>query len=255
MTVSYFKPRKFFSFSPHPFDIGNIIGFWHRHDDNHFLLKVYAMEEGNFDSFYNYHLKYVLENNITTNQEFFRYVWQIVFSRIRHFEMQDPFSRKHALHKNNIQKLQAFQRYLDNVDEWNARPSHLLITEKDAVIQRQQSEIEALKLELSELKAFEVTQKVWIDEGYLPTLIDLVLQLRELGLDSGRKLLKSDHKISYAKMISRYFSHAGKDISIETIRNYFVDKKGDVPVKGTMVPANRRLFRIVRAGEDFGSVV
>ncbi|RYZ78483.1 MAG: hypothetical protein EOP04_29635 [Proteobacteria bacterium] len=97
--------------------------------------------------------------------------------------------------------------------------------------------------------------KVWIDEGYLPTLIDLILQLRELGLNSGRKLLKSDHKIPYAKMISKYFSHAGKDISIETIRNYFVEKKGDVPVKGTMVPTDRRLFRIVRADGDFGSVV
>lgn len=169
--------------------------------------------------------------------------------------MQDPFSRKLAIHKSNIQKLQAFQRYLNSVDKWNARPSQLLIAEKDAVIQRQQSEIEALKLKLSELNVFEVIQKVWIDERYLPTLIDLILPVRELELDSGRKLLKSDHKIPYAKMISRYFSHARKDISIETIRNYFVEKKGDVPVKGTTVTADRRLFRIVRSDGDCGSVV
>ncbi|WP_316849074.1 hypothetical protein [Pedobacter agri] len=255
MKSSYFKPRKFFSFSPHPYDIGNIIGFWHNHDDNHFLLKIYSSDEDRFADFYSYHLQYALDKNITKKENFFRHVWQIVNSRIRHFEMQDPFSRKHALHKSNIQKLQAFQRYLNSVDEWNARPSHLLIDEKDAMIQRQQSEIEALKLKLSEVSVFEVSQKVWVDEGYLPTLIDLVLQLRELGLDSGRKLLKSDHKIPYAKMISRYFSHAGKDISIETVRNYFVEKKGDVPVKGTTVPADRRLFRIVRTDEEFGSVV
>ncbi|WP_231427718.1 hypothetical protein [Pedobacter sp. Leaf250] len=255
MKASFFKPRKSFSFSPHPFDIGNIIGLWHSHDDNHFLLKIYSLDEDRFADFYSYHLQYVLEKKIAKKEDFFKHVWQTVENRVRHFEMQDPFSRQHALHKSNIQKLQAFHRYLDSIDEWNARPSHLLIAEKDSVIRRQLSEIESLKLKLSELTVFEVTQKVWVDEGYLPTLIDLVLQLKELELDSGRKLLKSDHKIPYAKMISRYFSHAGKNISIETLRNYFVNKKGDVPVKGTTVPADRRLFRIVRADQDFGSVV
>ena len=41
MNLSYFKPRKPFSFSPHPFDLGTFMGLWQNHDDNHFLLKIY----------------------------------------------------------------------------------------------------------------------------------------------------------------------------------------------------------------------
>jgi len=41
------------------------------------------------------------------------------------------------------------------------------------------------------------------------------------------------------------FSHGGKDIPIETARNYFVDKKGDVAIKGTAIQPEHRLFKIV----------
>ena len=54
MKTSYFKPRKPFSFSPHPYEIGTVIGFWHSHDDNHFLLKIYKMEENHFAEYYEY---------------------------------------------------------------------------------------------------------------------------------------------------------------------------------------------------------
>ena len=245
MKPSYFKARKPFSFSPHTYDLGTFTGLWHNHDDNHFLLKIYKMREREFSDYYRYHLKYVLKNNLTSEKDFFRHVWQIVQTRIKHIEMQDPFSRNHAMHRQNLEKLQEFRKYLASIDEWNARPANIVIAEKDVLIQNQKQEIEKLNAELAELNQYEVSLKILIDDGNLPTFIDVIQQLRELKLPSGRKLIKSDHKIPYAKMISKYFSHGGKDIPIETARNYFVDKKGDVAIKGTAIQPEHRLFKVI----------
>lgn len=203
------------------------------------------MDEKEYSDYYSYHLNYALKNNLTNEEDFFRHVWQIVQNRIKHLEMQDPFSRNHAIHRQSIEKLQQFQKYLRSIDKWNARPSHIVIAEKDELIQSQKAEIEKLSTKLTELNEYEVSLKILIDDGHLPTFVDIVQQLREVQLPSGRKLLKSDHKIPYAKMIAKYFSHGGKDIPIETARNYFVDKKGDVAIKGTAIQPEHRLFKIV----------
>jgi len=245
MKPSYFKPRKSFSFSPHPYELGTFIGLWHNHDDNHFLLKIYRMDESGFSFYYNYHLNYTLERDLTSEENFFRHVWQIVQTRVKHLEIQNPFSRNHAMHRQQLEKLQQFQKYLTSIDEWNARPSHIVIAEKDELIQNQKGEIDKLTLKLAELNEYEVSLKILIDDGHLPTFIDIIQQLREVQIPSGRKLLKSDHKIPYAKMIAKYFSHGGKDIPIETARNYFVDKRGDVAIKGTSIQPEHRLFKVI----------
>ena len=152
MKTSYFKPRKPFSFSPHPYDLGTFMGLWQNHDDNHFLLKIYSMDGKSFSDYYKYHLSYALENKMPSEQDFFRHVWQIVDNRIKHYEVQDPFSRNHAIHRTSIEKLQQFQKYLNSIDEWNARPSHIVITEKDRLIQNQKAKIEKMTIKLAKLK-------------------------------------------------------------------------------------------------------
>lgn len=74
MKPSYFKPRKSFSFSAHQFDLGTFIGLWHSHDDNHFLLKIYRMDDKEYSDYCNYHLNYTLENNLVSEEDFFRHV-------------------------------------------------------------------------------------------------------------------------------------------------------------------------------------
>ncbi|RZK38106.1 MAG: hypothetical protein EOO90_23380, partial [Pedobacter sp.] len=96
---SYFKPRAPFSFSSNPYDLGTLMGLWHSHDDNHFLLKIYRIDEKEFSNYYDYHLNYALGNNLTSEEDFFRHAWQIVQTRIKHLEIQDPFSRNHAMHR------------------------------------------------------------------------------------------------------------------------------------------------------------
>jgi len=221
------------------------MGLWHNHDDNHFLLKIYRIHEKEFSDYYSYHLNYAIENDLTEEDDFFRHVWQIVQTRIKHLEIQDPFSRNHAMHRQQLEKLQQFQKYLTRIDQWNARPSHIVVAENDELIQNQKQEIEKLNAKLAELTEYEVSLKILIDDGHLPTFIDVIQQLREVELPSGRKLLKSDHKIPYPKMIAKYFSHGGKDIPIETARNYFVDKKADVAIKVTAIQPEHRLFKIV----------
>jgi hypothetical protein len=115
MHISYFKPRKPFSFSPHPYDLGTLMGLWHSHDDNHFLIKIYRIEEKEFADYYSYHLNYALENNLVNEEEFFRHVWQILKIRIKHFEIQDPFSNNHGIHKDSLKRLQKFEKYLKSI--------------------------------------------------------------------------------------------------------------------------------------------
>lgn len=245
MNVSYFKPRKSFSFSAHQYDLGTFLGLWSSHDDNHFLLKIYKITEDEFPDYYKHHLKYCLKNKLASNEDFFRHVWEIVNIRIKHFNRQDPFSSKHGSNRKSIDKLKKFQYYLNSIDQWNSRPSYIVIGEKDNLIQSQKKEIEELKAELAKHKEYEVNGKIMISEGHLATLIYLIQQLRQLKITDTRKLLKCDHKIPFAKMISKYFSHGGKDIPIETARNYFVDKKGDIPIKGTAIQSENQLFKIV----------
>ncbi|SMD16271.1 hypothetical protein [Pedobacter nyackensis] len=249
MKTSYFKPRKPFSFSPHPFDLGTFMGLWDGHDDNHFLLKIYRMEEKKFPDYYIHHQNYALENNLDSEEDFFRHVLRIVQNRIKHYELQDPFSRNHAMHRNSVQKLQQFQKYLNRIDQWNARPSHIVIAEKEELIQKQKEEIEKLTARLSELNEYEVLQKISIEDNALPTLVDLLKQMSRLTLPSGRNFLACDKKSPYSKMISKYFSQDGKDIPLETSRNYFVEKKGEIPIKGTTVRKEHQIFEIIPVTE------
>lgn len=245
MKVSYFRPRNLFDFSPHPYDVGNPIGAWHKYEDNHFLNKIYKTSIDEFGNYYLYHLTHALDNRICTEEYFFSKVWGIVEDRIKNLKAKDPFSSYHDRYKFRIEKLQQFQRYLNSIDQWNARPSHIVIAEKEILIQQQKEEIENLTERLAELNKYEVLQKISIEDNALPTLADLLKQMSQLTLPSGRNFLACDKKSPYSKMISKYFSQDGKDIPLETSRNYFVEKKGDIPIKGTAVREEHQLFEII----------
>ncbi|WP_113662384.1 hypothetical protein [Pedobacter nanyangensis] len=244
MKSNYFKVRRSFDFSPHPYDIGNAFGPWKRTADSHFLLKIYQLDEGEYGEYYNYHLRYTLDNHIASEEEFFRQVWQLVYDRIRYFRNKNPFNSNRQQHLDNIDKLQQFQKILEGIDKWNARPSHLVITEKELLIQQLKEENEKLKQQLAQLNQYEVKQKISIEDEHLPTLIDVFQQMRNLKLPSDRLLLRCDFRATYAKLIAKYFSHGEKDIPVETARNYFVEKSGDVPSKGTEIDPSMKIFEI-----------
>jgi len=249
MRVSYFRSCKPFDFSPHPYYIGNPFGFWHKYEDNHFLKKLYNVNDVEFEAFYKYHLSYSLQHNVCSEEAFFIKVWEIVNDRIKHLKAKDPYSTYHDRYILRIGKLQQFQKYLTSIDQWDARPAHIVIAEKDDLIQRQKTEIEKLQARLTELGEYEVLQKISIEDNALPTLVDLLKQMSQLRLPSGRKFLACDKKSPYSKMISKYFSYDGRDIPLETSRNYFVEKKGDLPIKGTLIRKEHQIFKIVPVNE------
>jgi hypothetical protein len=245
MIISYFRPRRFLDFSQASYDVGNPIGSWQKYEDNHFLNKTCKIEEDEFGVFYNYHLSHTLENNVCNEEAFFVKVWEIVEDRIRHLKAKDPYSTYYDRYVFRIGKLQQFQEYLNSIDQWNARPAHIIIAEKEALIQKQKKEIEELQARWDKIKSYEVSQKIWIKEGYLTTVIDLFQKIEKLEVPGGGNLLRYDHQVAYPRMISKYFAHGGNDIPVETLRNYYVSKKGDEPVKGTPIQSERKLFKIV----------
>ena len=134
MIINHFKPKRLFDFSIRSYDIGNPIGSWQKYEDNHFLNKLYKLNERIFKEYYEYHLAYVLDNNIVCEEAFFYKVWGIIEDRIKNLKAKDPFSSYHDRYVFRVEKLQQFQKYLNSIDRWNARPPHIVIAEKDAII-------------------------------------------------------------------------------------------------------------------------
>lgn len=163
-------------------------------------------------------MSHALSNNICYEEAFFFKVWGLIEDRIKNLKAKYPLSSYHDRYKFRVEKLQQFQKYLKSIDQWNARPSHIVIAEKDILIQKQKEEIENLTQRLEELNKYEVLQKISIEDNALPTLADLLKQMSDLKLPSGRSFLKCDKKSPYSKMISKYFSQDGKDIPLETSR-------------------------------------
>ena len=245
MASHYFKVRKSFDFRPHPFEIGNVKGVPDGYEDNHFLLKIYSLKQELFSDYYQYHLDYYLSKHNSSEKEFFSHVWHIVSDRIDYFKGQNPYSSKHPLYVSNIKKLGEFLNFLEPMDRWNIRPGKLLIKEKDEEIARLRFELDVLKMKLSELEKYEVSVKPMIQDEHLPTFIDLLQQIKSLTLPNGRKLLVSDHESPYYKMVSKYFVYNGKDIPVNTVRNYFVQKDPKDSMKGVKIPEEKKLFGII----------
>lgn len=245
MSSEYFKARKPFDRRPHPYELGNILGLKKGYADNHFLLKIYGLEAQLYEDYYLFHLQYYISKRTGTEKEFLKHVWHIVENRIAYYRAQDPFSTKHALYLSNIEKLAAFLECVAKRDRWDIRPNDVLIREKNATIAELALEIETLNKRLEELKKFEVSVKAMIQDGHLPTFMDLIHQLKDLSLPNGRKLLKADYDSPYYKLVAKYFIYEGKDIPINSARNYFVQKDPKDAKKGVKIEEHEKLFRIV----------
>ena len=121
----------------------------------------------------------------------------------------------------------------------------MLIKEKDEQILGLKAELEILRNKMADLEKYEVAVKPMVQDEHLPTFIDLLQQMRNLTLPNGRKLLDSDHESPYYKMVSKYFVYNGKDIPVNTVRNYFVQKDPKDSMKGVKIPDDKKLFEII----------
>ena len=246
MKKSYFKIRDKFDFSSHRFEIGNpLIQSWH-FNHNHLFKKIYSLPASDYAAFYDYHLHYFLKANPDQQHSFFEYLSRITSERIAYYKMQDPFSSKQKTYQSNLVKLESFQSFLRSIDQWHlSDPLQSVIVEKNRLIDQLTAENARLQQEVKLMKQYETTEKINIVENHLGTFIDLILQMQSLTLPlENKKLLNVQGKSAWYKMISRYFLHGGNPIPIETARNYFSGKTGDIAVKGTKVKNDHKLFII-----------
>ena len=239
-----FKHQKLFDFSPHPFDVGNPFGKWQGYEDNHFIRKMLLLKEDQYLQYYHHHADDFVKEGKGTAEWFFKIVWGLVQSWIDILKRKSPTGSDHPKDVIKLNKLHAFHGFMADIDKWNARPANIINAEMEKIINAQREHIRKLEERLSVLNEFEAAQKVWIEEGYLPTFINLFQQIRELKVTPTRKLLKSDHKSPFYKMISKYFTDGGNTIKTETVKNYFTPEVGLNKMK-TEVPVEKQLFKIV----------
>ncbi len=80
-----------------------------------------------------------------------------------------------------------------------------------AIAQNQRADLGALGAVKTSLDRATSLADVTLAAG--EAMSDLIMQMRELKLPSGRLLLRCDNKSPYSKMISKYFSNDGREIS------------------------------------------
>lgn len=243
---SFFKFRGYFDFSPHRYDIGRYFAQNKFYADNFFCLKIYDLDESEFDLFYNYQLNFFVLGNPGMEEAFFIHVQDIVNTRISYFRQVSPFSPRYQTDTRSRLKLQAFLKFLETIDKWNHHKSlETVIAEKEEQIQQLKAENKLLEDRLQELHQYETTEKIRIVEGKLGTAIDLFVQLQELTLPDGRTLLKSQAQSPWYKLLSKYFSHGENEIPINTARNYFPAQRNMKLIKGSEVQEEDKFFRII----------
>lgn len=246
-TNPFFRYRPRFDFSPNRFEIGNAVIQNKARADNFFLIKLYSLLENEFESYYNFHLAYFLESHMAEEETFFKYVYDIVISRIKHFKRLDPFSKKYGRALEPTRKLEAFLTFLKSIDRWHkTEPLESIIGDKDNQIDKLKQRIAELESQLKEATKYDVAEKIAIDKSGKPAFMNLIHQLQDLPLPNGKKLVRSQTQSAWYKMIAKYFTHDDKDISIETARNYFPAKKDDKPAKFIEIAEKDKLFKIVR---------
>lgn len=82
----------------------------------------------------------------------------------------------------------------------------------------------------------------------LATLPSYSLPATTMTTGMGGRCSKATTTACITKLAAKYFNHRGKEIPLDTVRNYFVGK-GEAPIKGSHVPEDRKLFRIVPADQ------
>jgi len=222
MTERFFKFRGRFDFSPHRYEIGNPIFSNRKLEDNFFALKLYSLPDGEYKAFYDFHLDHYLLRNPDGREAFFRKVNRSIQRRITFYSAKDPFRSVYEIHSANLDKLEAFQKFLHNIDEWNVNTStEKMLSQRDAEIALLKADLVALEAQLNEMLQYEASEKIVINSSNIAALMDLMRQFQKLMLPNGKRLVSTQGQSPWYKMIAKNFVHGDKPIPLATAQNYF----------------------------------
>jgi len=222
MRERFFKFRRRFDFSPHPYEIGNPIFPNKKLADNFFALKLYSLPDGEYNAFYNFHLDHYLQRNPGGKEAFFRKVNSSIQRRIAFYSVKDPFKKVYEIHSANLDKLESFQKFLNRIDEWNVNTStEKILREKDAEIALLKNKLADLQERFDKVLQYEASEKIVINSGSIAAFMDLMRQLRKQVLPNGKRLVVTQGHSPWYKMIAKNFVHGDKPIPLATAQNYF----------------------------------
>lgn len=243
MTEGFYKFRRRFDFSPHPYEIGNPIFSNRKLEDNFFALKLYSLPDGEYRAFYDFHLDHYLLRNPDGREEFFRKVNRSIQRRITFYSAKNPFKPEYEIHSANMDKLEAFKGFLNTIDEWDINTStEKMLSQKDAEIAQLTSNLADLQARLDDILQYEANEKIAINSGDLAAFMDLMRQLQKLTMPGGRRLLKTQGYSPWYKMIAKNFVHGDKPIPLATAQNYFSSEDSS---KYIFISDKDRAFNIV----------
>lgn len=243
MTKRFFKFRGRFDFSPHPYEIGNPIFSNRKLEDNFFALKLYSLPDGEYKAFYDFHLKHYLLRNPDGREAFFRKVNRSIQRRINFYSAKDPFRSVYEIHSANLDKLEAFQGFLNTIDEWNVNTStEKMLNQRDAEIAQLKRNLADLQAQLDEILQYEASEKIVINSGNLASFMDLMRQLQKLMLPNGKRLVTTQGYSPWYKMVAKNFVHGDKPIPLATAQNYFSSEDSS---KYIFISDKDRAFNIV----------
>ncbi|WP_431293489.1 hypothetical protein [Pedobacter sp. P26] len=222
MAEHFFKFRGRFDFSPHPYEIGNPIFPNRKLEDNFFALKLYSLPDCQYRAFYDFHQNHYLQQNPDGKEAFFRKVNRSIQRRITFYSAKDPFRSVYEIHSANLDKLEAFQGFLNTIDEWNVNTStEKMLSQRDAEIAQLKRNLTGLQAQLDEILQYEASEKIVINSGNLAAFMDLMRQLQKLMLPNEKRLLSTQGFSPWYKMIAKNFVHGDKSIPLATAQNYF----------------------------------
>ncbi|MCX2432169.1 hypothetical protein [Pedobacter sp. GR22-10] len=243
MAERFFKFRGRFDFSPHPYEIGNPIFSNRKLEDNFFALKLYSLPDGEYKEFYDFHLKHYLLRNPDGKEAFFRKVNRSIHRRINFYSAKDPFRSVYEIHSANLDKLEAFQKFLHAIDEWNVNNStEKMLSQRDSEIALLKADLADLKAQLNEMLQYEASEKIVINSGNLASFMDLMRQFQKLMLPNGKRLMTTQGYSPWYKMVAKNFVHGDKPIPLATAQNYFSSEDSS---KYIFISDKDRAFTIV----------
>jgi hypothetical protein len=247
MSNIFFKFRNPFDFSPHKFDIGRALFHNRAQANNFFILKIYELDEKQYPDFYQHHLSHYLLTHPDGERIFFDHICDVVNNRIKYFKRQDPGSRSYRSGLEPARRLEAFHAFVRTLDRWYKFDTmDKVFREKLVEIGELKVKILELEKKLAEKRKYQASEKIVITNDSMQTFIDLMLQLQEITLPDGKRLLSAQAQSPWYKMLAGYFKHGDQDIPIDTARNYFPADKNDKPLKYLKILEEKKLFRIVR---------
>ncbi|WP_158796403.1 hypothetical protein [Pedobacter sp. L105] len=239
MKKSYFKFRGRFDFNPHRYEIGNPVIQNKRLENNFFFKKLNEIEESEYDAYFSYHQHFFIKQFPAEGYQFLLYVLDLLDKRIENYDRKDFYTNA-VRTLNNLDILKSFREVLMRKGNWDIEKG---IKEKLLAQELLNSQ---LKDKIKLATKFDAIEKINIPEGALPAFIYLIKLIQQLELPSGQKLAKAQSQSPWYKMIGKYFHHGGKEISLDTLRNYFPATKDGKLIKGSEISEENQIFEIIR---------